>query len=299
MQFSSTRSARKRLTYLLLAATPGGAQWIHYPTPHVPKQPDGAANLSAPAPRTPDGKPDLSGIWTGSSTFQDPACPPTEVCIRQEPLPIQAINIAYTSVKQLTRPADGSPSLLPYRPWAAELVKRRMAAQAAPPSRSESAANVDPHARCLPPNFPRAWALPQYKKIVQTPELLLILHEFNASYRQIFTDGRPLPVDPQPSWNGYSSGRWVGDTLVVETAGFRDDLWLDITGNPLTEAARVIERIRRINYGTLEVWVTVNDPKAYTKAWTVQLNQSIVLDTDLIDEVCLENERDVEHYVVK
>ena len=87
--------------------------------------------------------------------------------------------------------------------------------------------------------------------------------------------------------------------MVVETIGFRDDLWLDITGNPLTEAAKVTERIRRINYGTLEIQVTVNDPKAYTKPWTVQLNQSIVLDTDLLDDVCLENERDVEHYVAK
>ena len=300
MRLSLTRSRRIRLSLLLLAAMPGGAQWLRYPTPHVPRQPNGEPNLSAPAPRTVEGKPDLSGIWTASTTLPDRSCPPTEVCIRQEPLPIQAIDIGYSSVEQLKLFAAGSlPSLLPYQPWAADLVKQRMAAQAAPPTRTEKAANIDPHARCLPPNFPRAWALPQYKKIVQTPGLLVILHEFDVSYRQIFTDGRPLPVDPQPSWNGYSSGSWVGDTLVVDTIGFRDDLWLDIMGNPLTEAAKVTERIRRINYGTLEIQVTVNDPKAYTKAWTVRLNQSIVLDTELLDEVCLENERDVEHYVAK
>src|SRR5262249_34128957 len=142
---------------------------------------------------------------------------------------------------------------------------------------SNGGANIDPHARCLPPNFPRAWALPQYKKIVQTPGLIVILDEFGASYRQIFTDGRPLPVDPQPSWNGYSTARWEGDTLVVETTGFRDDLWLDMSGSPLTEDAKVIERIRRPNYGTLEVQVTVDDPKAYTKRWSVQMNQSVAV----------------------
>jgi hypothetical protein len=120
----------------------------------------------------------------------------------------------------------------------------------------------------------------------------VILHEFNASYRQVFLDGRALPADPNPSWQGYSTGRWEGDTLVVESNGFRDDLWLDLNGSPLTEAARVTERFRRPSYGTLQIEVTVNDPKAYTKPWTVTLTQRIVLDTDLIEEICLENERD-------
>ena len=107
----------------------------------------------------------------------------------------------------------------------------------------------DPHTMCLPPNFPRAYALPHIQKFIQTPGLVVILDEFNASYRQIFTDGRPLPEDPQPSWNGYSSGKWDGDTLVVETSGFRDDLWLDLLGNPMTSAAKVTERFRRPNFG--------------------------------------------------
>jgi hypothetical protein len=114
-------------------------------------------------------------------------------------------------------------------------------------------------------------------------------------YRQIMTDGRPLPKDPNPTWNGYSVGHWEGDTLVVETAGFRDDLWLDASGNPLTEQGKMTERIRRPNYGTLEVEITINDPKAYTKPWTVKIEQPLILNSELIDYYCLENERDSVH----
>jgi hypothetical protein len=135
------------------------------------------------------------------------------------------------------------------------------------------------------------------KKIIQVPGLLVILNEHNASYRQIFTDGRPLPADPDPSWVGYSSGSWQGDTLVVQTAGFRDGLWLDANGSPLTEGARVTERFRRVTYGKLEIDVTVDDLKAYSAPWTVRLNQFIALDTDLLDYICNENEKDVPHLI--
>jgi hypothetical protein len=135
--------------------------------------------------------------------------------------------------------------------------------------------------------------------VVQTPGLLVILNELNASYRQIFTDGRPLPADPNPSWNGYSSGKWEGDVLVVQTSGFRDGLWLDSTGNPMTDAAKLTERFHRVNFGHMEIEVTVDDPKAYTKPWTVTLYQAIKLDTDLLDFVCNENERDTSHFLVK
>ena len=128
---------------------------------------------------------------------------------------------------------------------------------------------------------------------------MVILSERDASYRQIFTDGRPLPVDPSPSWNGYSSGKWEGDTLVVRTAGFRDDLWLDSQGSPLTSAAKVTERIRRPNFGKLEIEITVDDPKAYTAPWTVKLTQPIVLDTELLDYICAENEKDTPHFTAK
>ena len=137
------------------------------------------------------------------------------------------------------------------------------------------------------------------KKIVQTPGLLVILNEHNASYRQIFTDGRPLPVDPNPSWVGYSSGRWDGDTLVVQSTGFRDGLWLDANGSPLTEGARLTEKFRRVSYGKLQIDVTVDYLKAYSAPWTVSLNQFLALDTDLVDYICHENEKDLPHLVGK
>jgi hypothetical protein len=113
-------------------------------------------------------------------------------------------------------------------------------------------------------------------------------------YRQIFIDGRPLPADMNPTWNGYSTAHWEGDTLVVQTAGFRDDLWIDTGGSPMSSAAKMTERIRRPNYGTLELEITIDDPKNYTKPFTVNLTQDIELNTDLIDEFCLENEKSYE-----
>src|SRR5258708_7756449 len=148
---------------------------------------------------------------------------------------------------------------------------------------------------CVPLGVPRMHVHPTFRKIIQLPDLVVILAERNASYRQIFTDGRPLPRDPQPSWNGYSTGKWEGDELVVETNGFRDGLWLDRNGSPMTDAARVIERFRAVNYGRMEIQVTVDDPKAYTKPWTIKLNQFIALNTELLDYICLENEQDSAH----
>jgi hypothetical protein len=248
-----------------------GAQWIDYPTANVPRTPDGKPDLMAPAPRATDGKPNLSGMWFSAEVL--PECSEAD-CIPQMNLPADQINIGRTL-------PGGKP---PYQPWAANLVEERTA----------NGAKDDPHAHCLPPNFPRAFSLPQYIKIVQTPGLTIVLHEFNGSYRQIFTDGRPLPDDPLPAWSGYSTGHWEGDTLVVESSGFRDDLWLDLSGSPLTSAARVVERFKRPSYGKLDIEVTVDDPKAYTRPWTVTLHQNVVLDTELIEETCLENERDTE-----
>jgi hypothetical protein len=255
-------------TLLFAPAAPALAQWLDYPTAGVPRTADGKPDLGAPAPRTAAGKPDLSGIWSAAELL--PECGEAD-CIPQAGLPADQTNIGRSL-----------PGGLPYQPWAAALVAERTA----------NGAKDDPHAYCLPPNFPRAFSFPQYIKIVPTPTFTVMLHEFNASWRQIFTDGRPLPVDPNPAWNGYSTGHWEGDTLVVESIGFRDDLWLDLGGSPLTAAARVTERIKRINFGTLEVELTVNDPKAYTRPWTVTLKQRIVLDTELIEEICLENEQD-------
>jgi hypothetical protein len=137
---------------------------------------------------------------------------------------------------------------------------------------------------------------PQPRKIIQTPSEVLIIYEANDGLRQIFTDGRPLPDnDPQPWWYGYSVGKWEGDTLVVETTGFIDGIWLDVNGNPLTDKGRVIEKFRRPNYGNLEIEVTIDDPKAYTKPFTVKVNQRVMLDTELIEFIC--EDRDATHYV--
>jgi hypothetical protein len=170
---------------------------------------------------------------------------------------------------------------LPYQPWLAALVKQRTAENA----------KTDPHVRCLPDTFMRAYSLPHLVKFVQTPRLLVMLNEMNAGYRQVFTDDRPLPEDPVPSWQGYSSAKWEGDTLVVNSIGFRDDLWIDWNGSVIMSGARVQERIRRTDYGHLEIGLTVDDPKAYTRPWTVTLHQRLALNTELVDEICLENEQ--------
>jgi hypothetical protein len=128
-------------------------------------------------------------------------------------------------------------------------------------------------------------------KFAQSPDLLLMLNEYNAVYRQVFTDGRRLPEAPNPSWQGYSVAAWSGDTLVIDSIGFRDDLWIDWDGSVITEAAKVRERIRRPDFGHLEIEVTVDDPKAYSKPWTVTLRQQFAPDTELIDEICAEGEK--------
>jgi hypothetical protein len=175
---------------------------------------------------------------------------------------------------------------LPFQPWAAELRKRRTAEN-----------NKDnPDAHCLPIGLMQLHTHPQPRKIIQTPDLVVILYEANGGIRQIFTDGRKLPpTSAQPWWYGYSVGKWDGDTLVVETTGFRDDVWLDVEGSPLTESARMTERFRRVDYGDMEVEVTIDDPKAYTAPWTVKVSHRLTLNTELMEFVCQENERDAPH----
>jgi hypothetical protein len=248
-----------------------GAQWLRYPTAGVPRTSAGTPDLDAPPPRTADGKPDLSGTW---DVEHNRPCPP-EGCADM-PVGQEFINIGWSL-----------PGGLPYRPWAAALAKKR----------TEELRKEDPTSFCLPIGIVRLHTMALLKKIIQVPGLLVILNEHNATYRQIFTDGRPLPADPNPSWVGYSSGSWQGDTLVVQTAGFRDGLWLDANGSPLTEGARVTERFRRVTYGKLEIDLTVDDSKAYSAPWTVRLNQFIAPDTDLLDYICNENEKDVPHLI--
>jgi hypothetical protein len=284
---SRLRAWRRALAVLALtvvAGSPGrlDAQWFKYPTPRAPRTASGAVDLAGAVPRLPNGNVDLSGVWMTA----EPACvirgtlpvtelvkliPPSLKCpVRQASFSRQSINIGIDM-----------PGGLPYQPWLAALVNERTANQAID----------DPHIRCLPDLFLRAYGLPHYLKFVQTPDLLVMLNEYNGVYRQVFTDGRPLPDAPNPSWQGYSSAAWSGDALVVDTVGFRDDLWIDWDGSVITEAAKVRERIRRPDFGHLEIEVTVDDPKAYTRPWTVTLRQQFAADTELIDEVCAEGER--------
>ena len=260
--------------FAILLAQPLTAQWVKYPTAGVPRTADGKPNLQAPAPRAPDGKPDLSGIWEPE---KNRPCPP-EGCFDMQ-IPQEFLNIGY-SLK------DG----LPYQPWAAALRKTRM----------EQNGKDDPVSRCLPPSLVQLHTSPLYKKIIQTPGVVLILNEFAVNFRQLFTDGRPPIVDPlQPSYTGFSTGRWEGDTLVIQTTGMKDEQWLDRNGSPVTDKAKITERFRRVNFGRLEVELTVDDPGAYTAPWTIKLNQNIVLDTDLVEYVCVENERDLHHLIGK
>jgi hypothetical protein len=218
----------------------------------------------APAPRAADGHPDLSGVWDrGMPTAPGP------------------------------RPFQNLPSMLPeglpFQPWAADLRKQRLAENS----------KDHPDAHCLPLHPVQLHSHPQPRKIIQTPGEVLIIYEANDGLRQIFTDGRPLPVDPEPWWFGYSTGKWDGDTLVVQTIGFRDMMWIDEEGTVMTTTGKLTERFRRVNFGALEIEITVDDPKAFTKPWTVKLNQRLMPDTELIEFVCQENNRSLSHLVGK
>ena len=252
----------------------GFSQWLHYPTAGVARKADGTPDLMGPAPRMADGKPDFSGIWHAARRN-----PCNEEASRFIPCGIEIGGSPHARNFGVDLPGG-----LPYQPWVAELVKQRTADEGVD----------DPHVRCLPDSPPRTWTMPHLTKAVHTPKLLVLLYEVNAIYRQIFIDGRSLPEDPNPGWNGYSTAHWEGDTLVVQTAGFRDGLWIDMSGSTLSDAAKLTERMRRPNYGTLELEITVDDPKGYTRPWTVNMTQNIELDTELIDEICLENEKSYE-----
>jgi len=291
---TSTLNTRvKRLACLFAvfaAALPIAAQWPAYPTRGIPRTADGKPDLNAPTPRTSDGKPDLSGIWDNGRNTNIPqrggrgadfnAPPPAN---RGQATPANAgpPNATFSNV------GAGFPDgRLPFQPWAEDLMKKRMA--------DNSKDNPDAH--CLPMGFMQFHTHSQPRKIIQTPDVILILYEANEGLRQIFTDGRTLPgKDAEPWWYGYSVGKWEGDTLVVETTGFIDNIWLDVRGSPMTSEAKVTERFRRPNFGNLEIEVTVDDPKAYTRPWTVKLNQRIYPDTQLIEFIC--EERDAIHYV--
>jgi hypothetical protein len=259
--------------FVAAVSPPLSAQWPAYPPANLPKTADGKPNLTAPAPRLANGKPDLSGLWTNVRPAGGQ---------RGQPAPPPAPPADGPPVATFRDVGAGFKDGLPFQPWAAELLKKRRADNS----------KDNPDALCLPMGLMQFHTHGQPRKIVQTPDLMVIIYEANYGLRQIFTDGRSLPAgDPQPWWYGYSTGKWDGDTLVVETTGLRDDGWLDIWGSPQTDRATVTERFRRVNYGSLEIDVTIDDPKAYTKPWTVRLNQRLALDGDLIEFICHENQR--------
>jgi hypothetical protein len=249
------------LNILLAGGSPTFAQWDPYPWKNVPRTPDGKIDLKAPARRLPDGSTDLTGFWMPSS------------------------NVKYL----LNLASDLKAEEIPLQPWAAALYKERI----------ESNGKDHPGVRCWPSGIPEKNNIPDGLKVVQTPDLIVFLHESRTIYRQIFTDGRPLPRDPQPTWMGYSVGRWENGTLVVHTIGQNGKTWLDMRGLPGTEALRVTERFSRPNIGHIDIDVTIDDPRAYTKPWDVRLGWNLLPDAELIESICEENNKDLPHMVGK
>ncbi len=270
------------LVAMFLVALPSvaDAQWPRYPTSGVPRLPNGQPDLNAPVPKTADGKPDLTGMWENlgwreliAQIDRTPGAP----------FPTGGSPNGPRLFRDIGAGVEGG---LPFQSWAKELRDKRNADNS----------RDNPDALCLPMGNMQFHTHPQPRRIVQTPGLIIIIYEANYGLRTIFTDGRRSPDnDPQPWWYGYSVGRWEGDTLIVETTGFRDGGWLDIIGSPLTDKAKTIERFRRTNFGMLEIEVTVDDPKAYTKPWTVKFNQRIVVDSEMIEFICAENQKFVEY----
>jgi hypothetical protein len=265
------------------------AQWPRRPQAGVLRTADGKVNLTAPAPKAPDGNPDLSGVWenpgwregaaAGGSVSGTGGAPGSRSAEARRP-PVPSIAMFFDI-------GTGVPGGLPFQPWARELKNKRTAENA----------KDNPDAHCLPLGNMQLHLHPEPRKIIQAPRQIVILYEGNGGVRQIFTDGRPLPAnDPQPWWFGYSTGKWVGESLVVETSGFRDGGWLDVNGSPLTDAAKMTERFRRVNYGTLEMELTVDDAKAYTRPFTVKVTQRLMPDDELIEFVCQENELSSAHF---
>ena len=264
------------------------AQWADYKAAGAPRNADGKVNLSAPAPKTADGRADFSGVWQYTRPPNAPAptalnaTPPSSESAGQI-IPLAVRTSQFWNLGASFK--DG----LPFQPWAAELHRQRVA--------ENSKDNPDAH--CLPIGVMQLHTHGQPRKMIQSPGAIVIIYEANSGLRQIFIDGRSLPKDPEPWWYGYSTAKWEGDTLVVETAGFRDLGWLNVEGSPLTETGRIIERFRRPDYGHVEIEVTIDDPKAYTKPWTVTVYQRLMPDAELIEFVCNENEKDAGHLIGK
>jgi hypothetical protein len=258
-------------------------QWLKYPTPGTPRGSDGKPDLSAKAPRASNGKPDLSGVWL--TEFEAPAENERLFGAGLKQFSVPGDDPSTFSKYYLNILSDFTADDSPMRPATVDLFRRNQAKRAESPS-----------ARCLPHGLPRT-DLFSYApfKIIQTPQVIAVLYEADNTYRQIYTDGRPLPVDPQPTWGGYSIGKWEGDTLVVDAAGFNDQGWLDSAGHPHSAGLRIRERFHRRDFGHMDLSVTIEDPSMYTKPFTVQVTERLLPDSDVLESVCNENEKDLAH----
>ncbi len=260
---------RKSILSVLLFVFQGAAyaQYLDYRTPGLPRTKEGKPDLAAPAPTGRDGKPSLEGIW--------------QVVVPERSRARRAKEVVGPNL--LDWLPEGTQ--IPFQPAGAALYKKR----------SESLGVGRPSSLCLPHGVPDAMLLSHFK-LVQTPPLTLILFEEFNHFRQVLTDGRPLPTDLPEAWFGYSVGKWEGSTFVVDTRGFNDKSWLDDYGMPHTEALHTTERFERPNVGNLNVQITFDDRKVYTKPWSVMFQFRLQPDTEFLEDIC-DNERDAKHAV--
>jgi hypothetical protein len=290
---SVLRKITEVVVVVTICSVPLAAQWPKHQVAGVPRDTEGRVRMDAPTPRMPDGKPDLSGNWVrfrGEGAFNPPELkgltraqsPPPQV-------PTPPADPTSPPIAAFWEMGANIPGGLPLTPWAAELKKQRMAADM----------KDNPDANCLPMGLTQFHTHGQPRKVMQNSNVIAIMYEANYGLRYVYLDGRTLPPQGsvQPFWYGYSVGRWEGDTLVVETNNLRGaetgpfDGWLDVRGSPYTEQARFIERIRRPTYGRLEIDLTLDDSKAYTKPFTVRINQQISPDDEIIEFICVENQQ--------
>jgi hypothetical protein len=275
---------RRLLLFLALLATGAPAQWLNFPTPGTPRTPDGKPNLAAPAPRASNGKPDLSGTWHAetSSLEEMKRLFGGNLVDSALTLSVPGMEVDTVSKYAVNVLLDFKPQESPMRPEAAETFRRRVT-------------GVEGREVCMPLGIPLAGLVSEATKIVQSPRAIVVMYESDGTHRQIYTDGRVLPKEiVQPSWLGYSAGKWDHDTLVVESAGFNDKTWLDVTGHPHSEALHLLERYHRRDFGHMDVEVTFDDPQMYIKPFTIKFIYDLLADSDVFENIC-ENERDRAH----
>jgi len=253
-----------------MLSVPAAAQWLNYKTAGIPRLPDGKPNLSAPAPKTADGRPDLAGVWAAECAIYDG-------------------NPCFTRSLFFDLARDLKPGDVEMTPWAAGVSRQR-----------EGREHVDdPYGFCMPPGVPRIDFGGGPFKILQTPGVTAFLYEtlVGMIFRQVLTDGRSLPdVSTEPTWLGYSVGRWDNDAFVVDTNGFRDGGWIDTKkARPNSDALHVTERFRRTDFGHMELTITINDPKAYLKPWTVNTTLILHPDTELLEAFCDDHDKTIQH----